>query len=156
MSIQRTFTGLFRRFRSFVLGREVEVVGQCRMCGNCCNDIMLSDGNWLKRRSQFERLCEKSPGHSRFEITGRDNRGRLIFRCTLQTPEGTCPCYEDRLPLCRSYPSKSIYYRGGWLEPRCGFSFRDVTFREVFTGRKHLRKPQFDKLLEQEMKRSGD
>lgn len=153
MPILRSLTGLFRRFRSLVLGREVEIMGQCRMCGNCCTDILLSDGGWIKRRRQFEKLCEDDPGHKRFEIMGRDHLGRLVFRCTLQTPEGVCPCYEDRLPLCRSYPAKSIYYGGGRLDSRCGFSFRDVTFREVLTGKKPLRRPRFDKLLDREISR---
>ena len=29
------YTGLFRRFRSLVLRRKVEITGQCKGCGRC-------------------------------------------------------------------------------------------------------------------------
>lgn len=150
----RTLTGLFRRFRSFVLGREVEIVGRCSLCGKCCNGILLQDGHWIRNKRQFDKLCASAPEHSRFTIAGKDARGRLVFDCSLQTPEGVCPCYEDRLPLCRRYPSKIIYYNGGTLEADCGFSFTHVTFRDVLLGRKPLRKPRFAQLLKEEIKRS--
>ncbi len=151
------FTGLFRRFRSFVLGRQVEIVGQCRMCGNCCHDILLKDfpGGWLKKDRDFRTLCAREPEHERFEVTGKDDFGHLVFQCTLRGSDGLCTCYADRLPLCKNYPSKSIYYQGGWLGPECGFRFKSVTFRDVFLRRKPVRRRNFSQLLEQEIKRGS-
>lgn len=156
MSFRAPLIGLFRQFRSFVLGREVEIVGQCRLCGNCCHDILLRDGGWVKNKRQFKRLCERESKYFRFEILGKDDRGCLTFRCTLQQENGLCSCYDDRLPLCKSYPSKSLYYQGGWIGPKCGFRFKTVTFRDVLLRRKKVRQPSFSKVLEQEMKHSDN
>ncbi len=156
MSGMTALTGLFRRFRAFILGREVEIVGQCNLCGNCCHDILLLDNHWIKSKRQFERLCKKEPKHSRFAIMGRDEYGRLLFRYTRLQKDGLCLSYEDRPPLCKSYPSKSIYYNGGQTGPECGFRFKAVTFRDVFLRRKRLRTPRFSQVLQQEIKRTDD
>lgn len=148
----RYFTGLFRRFRSFVLRRDVEIVGQCRMCGSCCQDILLRDkGRWLRKEKQFRQLCESAPKHSRFAITGRSDDGFLTFTCSLQGNDNFCTCYEDRLPLCRSYPTKSLYYQGGWIRSDCGYSFKATTFRDVWMRRRRGRIPAFSEVLRREM-----
>jgi len=147
MTLQRVLTGWFRRFRSFVLRREVEIVGQCALCGECCHDILIRDGrHWLKNRRKFDKLCKREPEHARFVVTGRDDWGHLVFACTLQGGDGLCTSYDSRLPLCRKYPSKSLYYQGGWLRPDCGFSFKAVTFRDIWMRRRRsptcsVRKP---------------
>lgn len=148
--------GLFRSFRSFVLGREVEVVGQCKLCGNCCHDILLRDGGWIRNQRQFDKLCDSDRQHRRFEISGKDDHGRLVFRCVLQGKDGLCTSYNERLPLCRSYPSKTIYYRGGWIGPDCGFRFKTVKFRDIFLRKKRIRVPQFSEVLNQELKHKED
>lgn len=145
------FTGLFRRFRSLVLGREVEIVGQCQLCGKCCRGILLSDGRWLKKKRHFENLCDREPKHKRFIPDGKDNFGRMIFYCSMQGDDNFCTCYEDRLPLCRNYPTKSLYYQGGWIRSDCGFRFKAVTFRDVLMRRKRMRTPKFDEVLQQEL-----
>lgn len=155
MDSLQLFTGLFRRFRSFVLGREVEIVGQCEMCGKCCNGIILKDDGWLKKKSDFEALCEREPEHERFVPVGKDDYGHLVFNCSKQGEDNFCTCYEDRLPLCRNYPSKSIYYQGGWIRSDCGYRFKVVTFRDVFMRRKRMRMPKFADVLQQEIKQAG-
>lgn len=157
MTSVRRFTGWFRRFRSFVLRREVEIVGQCALCGSCCHDILILDGRrWMKKRKHFEKLCKDEPGYSRFAVTGRDDLGHLTFSCTLQGEDGFCTSYDSRLALCRSYPSKSLYYQGGWLRPDCGYSFKAVTFRDVWMRRRRSRIPKFSEILSQETKRTQD
>ncbi|WP_319469999.1 YkgJ family cysteine cluster protein [uncultured Pseudodesulfovibrio sp.] len=155
MSELHAFTGLFRRFRSFVLRRDVEVTGQCKMCGECCHDILLRHKKrWLKKERHFEELCREEPDHQRFSITGRDEFGHLVFACSLQEKSGLCSCHADRLPLCRNYPPKSLYYQGGWLRPDCGYSFKAVTFRDIFMRRKRMRIPKFADVLQQEQERT--
>jgi len=154
MAIQQWAIGFFRRFRSFVLGRDVEIVGQCNLCGNCCHDILLRDGAWIKKQRQFDKLCKQQPKHERFEHIGKDHHGHWLFRCTLQQKDGMCSCYEDRLPLCKGYPSKSLYYKGGRIGTDCGFRFKAVTFRDVLMRRKRLRTPNFSEVLDQETKRT--
>lgn len=148
------FKGLFRRFRSLVLQSEVQVIGQCKMCGACCKDILLQyDGRWLTKEKQFQKLCKNLPEHQRMEITGRDETGCLIFACKLQAPDGLCSCHDTRLPLCSNYPPKSLYYQGGWLRPDCGYSFKAKTFRDVYMKRKRDRIPKFSEVLKQERQR---
>lgn len=149
--------GLFRRFRSLVLGREVEVVGHCTLCGNCCRAILLSDRNrWLRRKSQFDRLVAEEPEHARFRIRERSADGFLTFDCTMLAEDDTCTCHDIRPALCRNYPTKSIYYQGGWLYEGCGYAFRAVTFRDVLFGRKRLRPARFTDALERELKQNKD
>ena len=153
----RTFTGLMRRLRALILRSEVKVLGQCNICGECCHDILLHDrGRWLKSERAFRKLCERKPGHERFEITGRDDWGHLVFRCTLQGADNFCTCYEDRLPVCRTYPSKSLYYQGGWLRQDCGFSFKATTFRDIIMRSRRGRVPKFDEVLRQEQNKPGN
>lgn len=155
MTLQDWLTGMFRRFRSLVLKREVEVVGTCLRCGHCCEGIILSnDGKWLKTMKQYDKLIEEAPDHARFRPNGKDDFGHISFICDRLGEDQCCTSYEDRLSLCRNYPSKSLYYRGGWLRPDCGFSYKAVTFRDVFMRRRRLRIPSFEAVLKQETKRN--
>ncbi|QJB55831.1 YkgJ family cysteine cluster protein [Pseudodesulfovibrio sp. zrk46] len=155
MDTLRFFTGMFRSLRTFILRREVEIVGQCHMCGKCCQDIVIQDqGNWLTSKRKFKKICEQEPEYERFRILGRDGKGHLLFGCKLQNEDGTCSCHEDRLSLCRNYPSKSIYYQGAWIEPECGYRFKSIKFRDVFTRKKPLRAPRFSKVLDQEIEQA--
>ncbi|CCH49690.1 YkgJ family cysteine cluster protein [Pseudodesulfovibrio piezophilus] len=154
MDFIQLYRGLFRRFRSFVLGRDVEIVGHCLFCGKCCHDILLKDGHWLKKMRDFEKLCAREPEHKRFIPTGRGDLGHLVFRCSMQGDDGLCVCYENRLPLCRNYPSESIYYKGGWIRPDCGFRFKSTTFRDILMRRRQLRMPKFSDVLKQEIKQA--
>ena len=154
MTSLRRLRGWFRRFRSFVLRSEVEIVGQCALCGGCCRDILIRDGRrWLTSRRRFEKLCRKEPEYARFTVTGEDDKGRLSFTCTLQGEDNFCTCYDSRLPLCRNYPSKSLYYQGGWLRTDCGFSFKAKTFRDAWTHRRRAAMPKFSTVLRQETER---
>lgn len=153
MSPQRYLTGLFRRFRFLALRREVQVTGQCKGCGRCCQGILLKDcGRFLTSKRKFKKLCDREPEHARFKIVEQDEAGHLVFVCSLLGDDNCCTSYESRLPLCKDYPSKSLYYQGGWLREDCGFSFKAITFREVWARRKKGRVPSFPEVLGQEMK----
>ena len=157
MTPLRRFRGWFRRFRAFVLRDEVEIVGQCAMCGSCCHDILLHDGRrWMTSLRQFKKLCKAEPEYTRFNIVDKDDNGRLAFTCTLQGEDNFCTSYDSRLPLCRNYPSKSLYYHGGWLRPDCGFSFKAKTFRDVWMRRKRSAMPKFSTVLHREIERTRD
>lgn len=152
-AVSRYFTGLFRRFRSLVLHNEVEIIGQCSFCGACCQDILLRDrGRWLRTRKQFHQLCKAAPDHDRFKITGYSDDGFLTVTCSLRGEDNLCTCYEDRLPLCKSYPSKTLYYQGGWLRADCGYSFKATSFRDVWMRRKRKSIPSFSEVLHHEIK----
>lgn len=150
MDIACLTTAIFRRFRAWVLRRDVEIIGQCKLCGDCCHDILLSDKNrWLKTDKQYKALCETDPRYKRFVNTGKNEFGQMIFSCSKQE-NNICTCYEDRMAICRQHPSKSLYYQGGWLRRECGYSFKTTTFRDVFMRRKRARMPKFEDVLKQE------
>jgi len=157
MSLRLLFRGWFRRARALILRREVEIVGQCAMCGDCCHDILLQDGRtWLKSRRAFERLCKREPEYRRFAVTGRSASGHLVFSCSMQGEDGLCTSYDSRLPLCRNYPTRSLYYRGGWLQPDCGYSFKATTFRSLLGRRRRASIPKFSEVLRRENERTQD
>ncbi len=146
------YTGLFRRFRSLVLRRKVEITGQCKGCGRCCENILLKDGGrWLTSKRKFRKLCEREPEHARFDIVGKDDTGPLVFSCSKLGDDNFCTCYESRLPLCKNYPSKSLYYQGDWLRADCGFSFKVTTFRDIYMRRKRSEIPPFSEVLHQKI-----
>ncbi|HKI82176.1 MAG TPA: YkgJ family cysteine cluster protein [Pseudodesulfovibrio sp.] len=150
-------TGFFRRLRSRVLRREVELVGRCNRCGGCCRSIYLRDrGRWLRRVSQFEKLVADAPEHARFRPVGRGDQGLLLFDCSLLGPDNLCTRHDSRPALCRNYPSKSLYYQGGCLQGDCGYSFRATTFRDVFFGRKPLKTADFSAILRREIQQDKD
>jgi len=149
--------GWFRRLRALILRREVEIVGQCALCGGCCRDIFIQNGRtWLKSRRAFARLCECEPEYARFVVTGRSESGYLVFACTLRGEDGLCTSYESRLPLCRNYPSRSIYYQGGRLNSDCGYAFKATTFRDLLMRRRRARIPKFSEVLRRETERTKD
>ncbi len=121
-------------------GKTIIVTGSCNGCGTCCRSISLeSEGGWLRSEKKFRRIVEDFPKYSRFEITGRDEQGFLLFSCTWVTPEGICRDYENRLPLCSAFPESSLVFAGGKLPPNCGYSFSEVV--------------PFDKVLKNEIKK---
>ncbi|XXJ21293.1 YkgJ family cysteine cluster protein [Desulfovibrio caledoniensis] len=157
MSLRDFLTGLFRRTRSRVLRREVEVVGRCQCCGGCCRSIHLSDrGRWLRRMAQYERLVAEAPEYVRFRPAGRGDQGFLLFDCALLGEDNLCTAHDTRPALCRNYPSKSLYYRGGTLPGDCGYSFRAATFRDALFGRKPRKPADFSAVLRREIQQDKD
>ena len=151
MSSLRLFTGLFRRFRSRVLNSPVQRVGQCRLCGRCCRDILLKyEGKWLRRDKDYRAMLEALPAYARFEHTGYDDQGFMTFTCKSLGRDNLCAAYGKRPSLCRSYPSDSLYYQGGSLRADCGYSFRAETFRDAIT-RRLARKNDFPQVLNKEL-----
>jgi len=151
------FSGFFRRFRSLILRREVEIVGQCNACGECCRGILIKDeGRWMTRTSQFENLVKARPEHDRFLYTGRDDFGFLTFTCKKLGDDNLCTSYEDRPALCRNYPTKSLYYQGADLRADCGYSFRCVTFTDVLLRRLRGRPRKFSDVLRGEIEQDKE
>ena len=129
---------LYRRLRVRLLG-PAKITGQCLKCGECCRELVLyADDRWLSREKDFEAFKVGNPEYGRLEITGRDLRGLLIFRCTWLTEEGLCKDHEHRLDLCREHPSGAFYECGAELSPFCGFKVRPPSLRGL---RKRRRKP---------------
>ena len=115
-----------------IRGKTIVVRGRCRGCGSCCMKLCLENkAGWLRSESVFREILITHPEYERFEITGRDSTGLLLFRCTWCTPQGTCLHYNNRLDLCKKFPEKSLPFAGGKLPVNCGYSFEVVTPFEI-------------------------
>lgn len=122
-----SLVGLFHFIVMKLRGRSILVEGSCRGCGSCCRRLSLEgrDG-WLRSKSAFRKVVAHFPEYHRFEISGRDSQGFLLFTCRWLTDDGCCIDHEKRLPLCRNFPESSLLFCGGTLPPGCGYRFNSV------------------------------
>ncbi|WP_147819890.1 YkgJ family cysteine cluster protein [Salidesulfovibrio onnuriiensis] len=148
MSVVFRWDGLFRWLRAKLLRSEVVVTGHCRMCGECCRDIMILDGGtWVSSERAFRKLVDRKPEYARFFVTCTDDRGPLCFTCRYLSDEGICLDHDNRPEICRRYPSPRIYYRGCDLRADCGYSFRALTFRRAWWQFRGKTSPPFGEVL---------
>jgi hypothetical protein len=115
-----------KRFLTFIIlkikGQEPIRTGQCNQCGRCCQSFRVkSDGKWIQKRSQFQRLIEKKPDYSRLICKGEID-GDLYFTCSWLTTDGICKDHQNRLQICKEYPSTTRFYTGNKLPEYCGYS----------------------------------
>ncbi len=103
---------------------EYEIVGECKKCGKCCR-YMYSFDTYSEKEFKFMQFL--FPSYKRFYIKGKDEKGNFIFACKYVTEEGLCSQYETRLPMCKRYPAKTIYYPSD-LHEGCGFKVVKKTF----------------------------
>lgn len=152
MALVFSWKGLFRRIRAMLLRSEVSVTGQCRMCGDCCKDIMILDGGfWVSTEKGFQKLLEEKPEYDRFRITGKDQSGPLCFTCAHLSEAGLCMDHENRPAICRKYPAQRIYYRGCDLRIDCGYRFEALTFRQAWWRLRGKTSPPFETVLKRQL-----
>lgn len=133
--------GIFRYITLFLLGKEYYISGACNGCGNCCRKIHLkSSAGWIRSEEHFSKLKKIHPDFNRFSITGIDPQGFLLFTCDWLTASGSCKNHEHRLEICKSYPSKSLLFCGGYIPETCGYvAEKVIPFRKVLEQEKKLR-----------------
>lgn len=103
--------------------RRVAVTGSCLRCGRCCERLCIQmDGGFVETLAHFEELKAGDARYERFEVTGRDTAGSLVFRC-LMLDGGKCADYPGRLEFCRDYPTVNLFFLGQNLLPGCGYRF---------------------------------
>ena len=105
---------------------EYEIQGECRKCGKCCR-YMYSFDTYTEKEFKFMQFL--FPSYRRFYIKGKDDKGNLIFACKYVTDEGLCSVYEKRLPMCKKYPSKKIFYPAKRHEG-CGYKIVKKSFND--------------------------
>ena len=105
---------------------EYEIQGECKKCGKCCR-YMYSFDTYTEKEFKFMQFL--FPSYRRFYIKGKDNKGNLIFACKYVTDEGLCSVYEKRLPMCKKYPSKKIFYPAK-LHEGCGYKIVKKSFND--------------------------
>ena len=105
---------------------EYEIQGECKKCGKCCR-YMYSFDSYTEKEFKFMQFL--FPSYRRFYIKGKDDKGNLIFACKYVTDEGLCSVYEKRLPMCKKYPSKKIFYPAK-LHEGCGYKIVKKSFND--------------------------
>ena len=105
---------------------EYEIQGECKKCGKCCR-YMYSFDTYTEKEFKFMQFL--FPSYRRFYIKGNDDKGNLIFACKYVTDEGLCSVYEKRLPMCKKYPSKKIFYPAK-LHEGCGYKIVKKSFND--------------------------
>ncbi len=122
-----TVMGWMRYIKLKILDRYIIISGKCKKCGACCRNLSIDiEGKWLRSVTQFKKLVKENPAYKRFKIIGRGLNGYLIFNCEWLKKDGTCKDHKNRLPFCRKYPEKELYFTGGELNKKCGYRFDEV------------------------------
>jgi len=142
MSLIKNFKSFFTFIKLKIKGEEPIRAGQCYQCGKCCQAFRVkSENKWIKSKKQFETLVKKKPEYSRLFITDTID-GYLDFSCSWLSPEGKCKDHENRLGICREYPTTGRFYTGKKLPDYCGYSINaGVPFEKVLKKKlKHCKK----------------
>lgn len=105
---------------------EYEIQGECKKCGKCCR-YMYSFDTYTEKEFKFMQFL--FPSYRRFYIKGKDDKGNLTFACKYVTDNGLCSVYEKRLPMCKKYPSKKIFYPAK-LHEGCGYKIVKKSFND--------------------------
>ncbi len=126
LSMLEFFENIKNEFLSYFVPEKVEykIEGECKKCGKCCN-YMYSFDTYTEKEFKFMQFL--FPSYRRFYIKGKDEDGNLIFACKYVTKEGLCSVYEKRLPMCKKYPAKKIYFSGK-LHYGCGYKIIKKSF----------------------------
>ena len=126
LSMLEFFENIKNEFLSYFVPEKVEykIEGECKKCGKCCN-YMYSFDTYTEKEFKFMQFL--FPSYRRFYIKGKDEDGNLIFACKYVTKEGLCSVYEKRLPMCKKYPAKKIYFSGK-LHDGCGYKIIKKSF----------------------------
>jgi uncharacterized protein len=103
--------------------KQIELTGECHLCGACCRTIHLQTANgWIRTLEEFESLCAYNPEYFRYEPKGYDANGFLTFACNWLQPNNTCKDHANRLDTCKAYPNKELLYFEGNPVPECGYA----------------------------------
>ena len=138
-----SLVGICKYFSLRLRRKSILVRGRCLGCGSCCTNICLEGGRgWLRLESAFAHVAKKYPEYGRFEVIGKNAQGLLHFSCSWCTAQGTCRDYDNRLPLCASFPERSLVFAGGQLPLSCGYRFTEVV--------------SFARILRREMNRKNE
>ena len=96
--------------------------GQCKKCGNCCHEIVLTMTPAQTRSPLFCTLAIKWISWLfDFILLRIDYQNQaLVFTCKHLTDKGECNNYRWRPNVCRNYPLIDYFKQPRFL-PNCGF-----------------------------------
>ena len=100
--------------------------GSCKICGNCCKNIVFYIGeDAVSTQEQFEALKKWNKSYNNFALSGKDENGALLFTCKCLDKNNKCKVYYLRSINCRLYPNpdKIFLANRGKLLDNCGYYF---------------------------------
>jgi len=108
--------------KKYILKTRYKITGKCRMCGNCCKEILLCATPAQCRNILFSTVATKwIEWIFDFTLLKIDTKeGYFVFSCKKQLPDGTCGNYFWRPSVCRNFPLVD-YFKEPVLLPGCGF-----------------------------------
>ena len=78
-----------------MLSSRYVLEGKCNQCGNCCRNITFWVGkDAIQTEKQFDLLRNWDKNYNNFFISGKDERGILLFTCKSLDDNGKCKMYK--------------------------------------------------------------
>lgn len=119
-----------------ILKRKYYRHGKCAMCGCCCENIYVWHNKKVIASEQEFKNILKTDDYSFYKhisIVGKDEFG-LIFSCDkFDKINRICLDHKNRPPICKNYPTETIFSFGAHLHDNCGYSFEPIVkFEEIF------------------------
>ncbi len=122
---------LFQKYNSSKFIKK----GKCNRCGNCCRNILLYTEKNLPiiNEEQFENVKKWDKHFNNFYISGKSEKGALLFTCKEIDENNRCKVYFFRGLGCRLYPKidSNFLINGGKPLDGCGYYFEpDKSFKD--------------------------
>lgn len=116
---------------------NVRIGGECRRCGACCRNLILTHkGRIIRDLEEFAALEEKYPEYGMFRLKEIRGDGDLVFGCDSLGADNCCSCYDSRPAFCAAYPSREMFRLQGQLPESCGYCIQEeFTFRDILDTR---------------------
>jgi Fe-S-cluster containining protein len=130
----KNFAAFFRFALSKLLTSRFLVRGKCRQCGTCCRNIVFLIGEeYITTEKQFDVMRNWDKKYNHFFISGRNEKGALLFTCKSLCKDNKCKDYFLRSIYCRIYPKldKKIVLGGFETLEGCGYNIEiDKKFKD--------------------------
>lgn len=116
---------LYIKFNLYrIFSSKYKIEGKCNCCGACCKNIVfMIEDEYVRDEKQFVDLKKFDKKYNHFEISGKNDKGVLLFKCKSLDENNRCRDYFFRSLYCRMYPMVTSKIRLGGCETfdTCGY-----------------------------------
>lgn len=116
-------------FISMVFAPKYRLKGNCKQCGRCCRNIVFyNDNKPITEDDDLEKLIKEDRHLISFYVSGKNEKGELLFTCKSLGEDNKCRHYWFRSLYCRRYPLVKSLKTGQYLQPEdyCGYKIVPV------------------------------
>lgn len=116
-------------FISMVFTPKYKLKGNCKQCGRCCRNIVFyNDNKPITEDDDLEKLIKQDKQLRKFYVSGKNEKGELLFTCKSLGEDNKCRHYWFRSLYCRRYPLVKSLKTGQYLQPEdyCGYKIVPV------------------------------